>query len=646
MSGRATASRPQKQHARSTGSKTFMAQLTSPELEGRRAAAWIDIWGGSPRSRRVMILNALKLLHGDSNSSRMEQDLGAAAPLFFTRLTSWWKLRYRTIAEDARLAAALSLRSKSTASKEASPSLLKSSTGQRDTVTPSGPPEEARLTSNLSAAVATAGASIAAVTTTTLAAAAAATISPESSELVAQVEAITIFIRGSPYLLQFTENGGAATLTDCLQSAADPSLQAGRETIALLLLYIANAGRVYRELLCSDGGLLKILQALQQETDGATATLLTDLLAVLGQGHPTLSGQIHTGLLRILASATAVTSSGDDGSAPKAEVVPPTATEEAASLHRNSVIALCTARAIRGLQLQGEQHHFQAFPAESMASEDPNHRRDFVPIVGLDDMYTTTFPITKGGRTAAMVESRLTLDPLLRPLAPAEYLEILFRLAIDVHSTAYRVEGDELLTLAAKNMTLCVPIITRCFDIVDEDVLRIDQDDGVQGILTQQRRQLSCGRTAALIFLSKPMTAERQQLLLRLVTQRSGHLTLLKYLRLTHHGDTAAVVDCCKALQFLARAASLAQRNRLGVATTPLPPSSSSSATTPGKSSGEAAMTAGGPTDSVMGRLTRGIQDVIGDALFQVLLFQSLSEEDCLAMLRAARATVNRIGDT
>lgn len=605
----------------------WVAQAIAPTLYGRRAAAWITVWDKASVPRRTAILVALKSLHADSNNSALDDDLGDAAPLLFARLTSWWKLRYGGWVAEAN-AAARAAQAKSKAGVAA----------------PTPPLPEATPSSS-SFPLSSASAS-------------------HSAELLAQVEAITIFVRGSRFLLQFVEGGGVAALCDCLEATAslspfsldtsDPPRSFSvppetptarrevidgyapeRRAIALLLLHIANSGRVYREMVGDVENLVHLLHALLRETDATVANPITELLAMLNKGHPRLSTAVQTGLVRVLARALPASEETD--------ALPPQPSSPSSALPVSdtpTVVVLSTARAIRALQLQAEQQHYSQFAACTGGVGDAGSAVlasagavDYVPVIGLDSTITGNSFAAAGAGVVAVC----TQDPLLRPFTVTEYLDTLFRLALDGQHTAYRVEGNELLNLAAKNIQLTPKILTRCLDVVDDDVYTIEGagEGGEEGVgvtaggggiapsqLRRQRRQLSCGRAAVLILISRPMTAERRDLLLRLIAQRGGHLTLLKYLRLTQHGDTAAVVDCCHALQFLARAVMKTLRRRLNQPVVSAVPS----------------RTAGAET--MLERMTEGIQAALGEAVFQQLLFQELSEEDCLAVLRSARAAV------
>ncbi|CBZ27623.1 conserved hypothetical protein [Leishmania mexicana MHOM/GT/2001/U1103] len=610
----------------------WMEAAAAPQLRGRRAAAWLSVWDSACAAQRVRMLEALKALHSASNSNALEEDLGDAAPLLLTRITSWWKLRYGAWVSDAvTLAAAASMKAAGAAAASATQKAA-TKNGAAPVSHPSTTAPDSRTNASAD------GSSLAGTS---------ASAAP-SSELLAQVEAITIFLRGSRFLIQFVEGGGAAILTHCLETTANspPPLSAlpaasgaaaatasspapalltqERRAITLLLLHVVNAGRVYREMVGDKEGLLHVLNTLQRETDALVAGPLTELLAVLGQGHPRLASGIQTGLLRVLADAVK----------PAQELKATDAMNLAESRRVCEVVVLHTARAIRALQLQREQHHYAQFYLGDCAEAVLEAGVDDVPIVGMDDAVNTCsfsgIPAGEpSGRTSAC-------DPLLRPLSRSEYLDTLFQLALADQDMALQVEGCELLSLAAKNLRFTQDILTRCLDAVEDDeyAIHCDEEDAnaQKERLRRQRRQLSCGRTAALLLISRPMTSQRRQLLLRLVSQRGGHLSFLKHLRLTVHGDTSSVVDCCHALQFIVRAAAEKQRQHMDF---------SCALRLPAVSGGGGDCTASG---ALWLRVTEAVQAALGESMFRLLLFQKLSESDCMALLRAARAAVVPLG--
>ncbi|KAG5502783.1 hypothetical protein JKF63_04551 [Porcisia hertigi] len=603
---------------------SWSAAAMAPQLRGSRATAWLGVWDSACTGRRVCMLESLRALHAASNSNDLEGDLGDAAPLLLTRITSWWKLRYRVWASDT-VSSATAGSAKAVAAERAATCATSTTSPKRQTASAVLLPEAVPDTDTNRAAgvLSPTGAPCPSYSATS------------SSELLAQVEAITLFLRGSRFLLQFVEGGGVATLTDCLETTSSSTslcARAGavslapalfvqeRRAITLLLLHIANSGRVYRELVGDEEGLLHVLHTLQREADASVAAPLTELLAVLGQGHPRHTKKIEIGLLRVLEKAMQVVQEST-----------PTPSSSPGSWRASRVVVLHTARAIRALQLQKEQHHYARFDHHSGNGGDVLETNvDYVPIVGMDSAVNAYSPA--GADVEGLPNNSSACDPLLRPISRGEYLDILFQLVLDDQHAAHQAEGNELLSMAAKNLHLTQEILTRCLDTVDDDDYVIhgceEHTAMEQHRQLRQRRQLSCGRTAVLLLISRPMTKQRKQLLLQLVSQRSGQLSLLKNLRLAAYSDVATLVACCQALQFIVRGAAEMQCHHMGARdVSPLEVTNGS-----GDSSTS--------TSAMWLRVTQSVQAALGESVFQMLLFQNLSEGDCITISRAARDVV------
>ncbi|EPY25181.1 hypothetical protein STCU_06802 [Strigomonas culicis] len=474
-------------------------------LRQARGGVGGDVGQGAQGRRGTAVLEALYQLHGASNSSDLEADLGDAAPLFFTRLTSWLRMTYKAF--------------------------------ERPSDAPGG----------------------------------------AVSILLWLVRALSIFVRGAQYATLLVESGITGALTECLScgtATVPPALAAEeRSAILLLLLYIANAGRVYREMVCDEEGLVELLHTMQQEEREDISMLVMDLLVVVGQGNPRMAPLVHTGLVRIILFR-------------KEDEV---ARFPGALRTRSETVVLQVARALRAMQMTKELQ-FYSGAAES---------EHLLTIVGL------RLAGAPPGSVAPPTE------PLLTAATTEEYLSALLFLNLHDTNTSLRVEGNELLTLAAKNTQLTARILNLCFDTMDDDHLVIAEEDDVAAIATRQRHQLSCGRAVVQIIISTPMTKERRAIIINLIAMRSAHLTLLKYLRMSEGGDLAAVGDCSKALQLLAKAADEQQRR-------------------PELSAGVYVSLA---------KVGQSIREAVGDSINQVLLFQEISEEESFAILRAARAT-------
>lgn len=958
---------------------------------GRRAERWNAIWDKGVKETRLNILEAFIYLHKDSNAATMETDLGSAASLFFTRLTSWLRLSYKTFRSGesggkrgGRRAASppvettgdrlrsqqpvlgmcrkpsevLLSRSFSTTRKSSMRGLSNSSThvcrhppipanlssrtneeqglnqgdrirrhesrgraegrasiGQTSAGTHRHPSHSASLArdstplnglslnTRFSAADgrggkgrgtaqkdggprwgSSGGNTNATGSTTGKNAGENLTVERDGDEssrsaLLLLLQAIIIFVRGLSFMTQFVESGVGSMLTDCLECGTQsyplvegaplvPSpfhllTKSERKHVVLLLLYLANTGRVYRELICDETGLVKLFHALQRERDEDIGILLTELFTSLGHGHPRMAPAIHSGLIRVilfhcqvrgkrsvspagtaggvgavvsngsfpvflsfsttLASSTASKEVGEkvgeemqEGSGtsfpgfsltgktpthrrgvvdPSAQAVVhpdgnsglpliisegrgkrveekekkkdsyhpwnadstipvslpfPTGTAitlsngtnlanrispqrerggpicshglqkeetdlssylhhyhhhyypycspEAMELLERTVsdqITFHTARTLHYLQITREEQHFAlcqsgraGFPGAGGIS------MDLVPIVGLslpvgvsaNDAPPIEWerPETHGGgpgsswrasRTSTCMEGGLhgreedgkagekkgvsrhqasSLHPHFAELHFTEFLDALMYLTLH-ENTRFRVEGSELLALAAKNLKLTRPILTRCFEILDNDMLSIADEDDKARIARRQRLQLSCGRAAVQIILSKPMSEERKTLIIHYVALRGAHLSILKYLRLSDSSDAAAVHDCCKALQLIARASHAQQRAELqqmqhsshwmhsgddddGDDGEEDHEKQEGSHSSPASAAKISTVSSIGGTLSPILQMGFVIHDTIGDHLYQVLLHEELSEEESFAILRAAKS--------
>ncbi|KAH9586422.1 Protein of unknown function DUF5578 [Trypanosoma melophagium] len=313
------------------------------------------------------------------------------------------------------------------------------------------------------------------------------------------LSAIALFVRGVRYLTSLMEIGGAQTLIDTLGTCN--LVREDRREIALLLLYIANAGRVYREMLCDDEDIKLLIQALEREDDTDILELLAALFLVLGEGNKqSVTFRIHTGLLELILSNTSTVES-----------------------------KLQAARILRTFQSSRDKEYSQAIARDAL--ED----KGMVPILGM-----------VSGTPPEGVQ-QLLLDALFSLLLHDEL--------------CLRVEGTELLTMVAKNIQFTGPILTRCLDVVDEDHLAIEAEDDHRAAMTIRRNQISFGSTAVNIMLIDSNCEALQRIMLDIIGRRSAHFTLLKYLRLLENMNPTSVLDCCRVLQMLCRGALLQERH-------------------------------------------------------------------------------------
>ncbi|CAD2217181.1 hypothetical protein AGDE_09120 [Angomonas deanei] len=483
-----------------------LQEAMDPSLHGRRAEYFVGLWDKT-KVVRPRLLMAFCLLHENSTIGEVEADLGDGAPLFFTRVTSWFRLSYKL---------------------------------PPNTSTDKG---------------------------------------EEASVLLWMLRSFSVFMKGTSYITLFCESGMNAALTDCLDSETPdgaPLIQpVDRLEIVRLLLFIANSGRVYREMVCDEEGLTQVLHALQREDVADVVSHTIDLLVVIAQGNPKMAPLIHTAMLRLVYYHQPNVAQGVRG----------------ARTTRSEETVLQISHAVRDIQLTKESQFYQSCTDEI--------RSNLLPIVGLNLLPAGTTVSSSSG------------DPLLEEMSSEEYLETLMYLNLHDTNVSFRVEGNELLALAAKNTLLTARILNNCFDIMDDDLLVIADTDDVRAIAVRQRRQLSCGRAVVEIILSQPMTEERKTIILNLIAMRSAHITLLKYLRMSDGSDVSAVIDCCRTLQILAKAADAQRRSVDQLSSNVVS----------------------------LEKVSQLLREAVGDSIFQMILFQEISEEESFAILRAARSS-------
>lgn len=616
--------------------KEHIAEASQAHLSGRRAEAWLREWDKGVKASRMHALEAFVGLHQESNCCTMEADLGDAAPLLFTRILSWFRLSYKALKEKK---SGGGVSSSQGAPSRASPSVSpansrgnargfdsRATSAEKRTTTPAystgtrstGKPGSA--TDAMSAQQFDGAVSGSRLMSTV----------GNRTPLLLTVQAMIIFSRGASYMTQLVEAGIAGALTDCLECGTQPhSLTIGtgdtasayrlltleeRRHVVLLLLYLSNGGRVYREMICEEEGLVHMFHALQREETEEMCLMMTELFIQLGQGNPRIAPLIHNGLVRLIlchcrrrgATGRVTDATKDGGSSCIAEAEREISRRLASysGLERtvSDHVAFHAARALHFLQITAEEHHF-AQCQSGKALPGVHVSVDMVPVVGLRLNATAS---------STGMETYTASDPLIADLSYPEFLDALLYLTLH-DNTRFRVEGSELLALAAKNIQLTRSILSRCFEVLDDDILNITDEDDIERITRRQRLQLSCGRAAVQVILSKPMSDERKSLIMKFVALHGAHISLLKYLRLSDSGDSAAVHDCCRALQIIARASHAQQRMELQHVHL--------------------------KNFSPLLQVGQIIRDAIGDSLYQALLHDELTEEESFDILRSAKTT-------
>jgi hypothetical protein len=181
-------------------------------------------------------------------------------------------------------------------------------------------------------------------------------------------------------------------------------------------------------------------------------------------------------------------------------------------LHGNDSAALCSATTLRSLQIAKEQHLKRSGGSEAT-----------LPIVGAES-----------------------------PSQTEALLEAFFHL-LTKDNVKLRFEATELISIAAKNGALTLPVLGRCLDVLDDDRQSIhDDDDDIVVTVRVQRKQTACGR-AILNVVLRPHTEDSLHRIFTFFDRRSGHLSLIKYFLLTETKDVGSLLDCGRAVQLLCR---------------------------------------------------------------------------------------------
>jgi hypothetical protein len=371
-------------------------------------------------------------------------------------------------------------------------------------------------------------------------------------ELSVQLSALSLFIQGQRFMMNFMEVGGVQTLTDILVHVKGENRSQDKNSALLILIHVANSGRVYREMVCDGDGIDMIVKATLEETNERTLELTASLFMSLGQGNPRKSSLVHSGLLYIM-------------------------------LHGGEAGALCAATTLRSLQLAK-----QAYSA-STGSLGPS--------------------LTMVGAESGSTEQTDSL------------LNAFFHL-LSLDSVKLRFEGTELLSIAAQNGMLIGPIVSRCLEKLESHGVKLGDDRSRQAAIL--REQAACGRILCNIILNPTLTEDSFDRLQRVLSRRSAHISLVRFLQLVDGRDVSAQVDCCKALK------------RLSVA--------ESASTVRANNRGSIAPAAGGqPAEDLHFHLAEWIRDRVGEVLFdEFVRADQLSDEVAIAFSRALLAQMEK----
>lgn len=159
-------------------------------------------------------------------------------------------------------------------------------------------------------------------------------------ELSIQLTALSLFLQGQRFLTTFMETGGLLVVIDIL--TLPKTSQQDRQNALLILIHVANSGRVFREMACDGSAVDVMVQAFMAESEPATLELYGSLFLALGQGNPRKTSLVQSGLVLTI-------------------------------LHGGDNAALCAATTLRSLQLTKKASQANANPgmvgAESGAPE-------------------------------------------------------------------------------------------------------------------------------------------------------------------------------------------------------------------------------------------------------------------------------------
>ena len=144
-------------------------------------------------------------------------------------------------------------------------------------------------------------------------------------ELSVQLSALSLFLQGQRFMMNFMEIGGIQTLSDILCHVKGETKDQDKNSALLILIHVANSGRVYREMICDGNGIDMLVKATLHEDNEKTLELTASLFMALGQGNPRKSALVHSGLLFIM-------------------------------LHGGEAGALCAATTLRSLQLEKQAY--------------------------------------------------------------------------------------------------------------------------------------------------------------------------------------------------------------------------------------------------------------------------------------------------
>jgi len=117
------------------------------------------------------------------------------------------------------------------------------------------------------------------------------------------LQAISIFLAaasGHRFLTEFLEVGGLQTVQEVL--LLERIGEDDRREAIILLQHISNAGRYYKEMLCSEQGLNALMLCADRFHEDSSLDCLRNLLGSVGRGNPQCVGRVQSGLVQLLSS--------------------------------------------------------------------------------------------------------------------------------------------------------------------------------------------------------------------------------------------------------------------------------------------------------------------------------------------------------
>ena len=362
-------------------------------------------WDKGSRTQRIQLLSNLIQKHSQSTTSELEEDLGPAALLLFTRITTWLRLTYQL-----------------------------------------------------------------------------------GYELSVQLTAISLFLQGQRFVSAFAETGGIQLLTDLL-CHTNPKYKEDKRNALLLLIHMANSGRVYRELMCDGGGVGEIMTSANAESDASTLDLYSALFLALGQANPRKALVVHEYLVKLVAEGS----------------------EE---------IGVVAASTLRALQVSRDRAAAQITESATNGPVDPGVVE--VSVVGYDES---------------------------DPTSSKRLLDAYFRL-LESDNVSLRFEGGELLTMASRNPSLALSIADGCLNRLDDTDATASGGPPTPAFLRARRAQLACGRVLCMVLMG-PLHDTAKATVCQHIEARSGHVALLKFVGLCSSREPSAVDDACRSIRIL-----------------------------------------------------------------------------------------------